>query len=323
MSKTGFIFDKRYLDHDTGVRHPENSQRLIATMTHLESQPWFSDLVHLQPSRVEREWLESVHQSDYIDRAWQQCNAGSKILDDPDVTICESSFDVAALATGGALTAVDSVMRGETSNGFALVRPPGHHAEFSRAMGFCLFNSIAIAARYIQKRYGIEKVAILDWDVHHGNGTQHCFEQDPSVLFISLHQYPYYPGSGSYSETGTGAGANATVNCPMSAESTDEDYEKAFVERVLPALNAFAPQAVLVSAGFDAHVADPLARINLSTQFFGWMTEAILEVADSHAQGRLISLLEGGYNLQYLPLCVSTHLHTLMTAHDTSAAQPD
>jgi len=321
MSKTGFLFDKRYLDHDTGSRHPESSQRLAATMDHLKRQPWFANLVHLQPNQAEREWIESVHQSDYIDRAWKQCGAGSRILDDPDVTICESSFDVAVLATGGALTIADAVMRGNISNGFALVRPPGHHAEFSRAMGFCLFNSIAITARYLQKCYGIEKVAILDWDVHHGNGTQHSFEQDPSVLFISLHQYPYYPGSGSYSETGTGAGANATVNCPMAAGSSDTDYEKAFVERVLPAINAFEPQAVLLSAGFDAHFADPLAQINLSTEFYGWMTQTMLEVAERYAQGRLISLLEGGYSLDYLPLCVATHLRKLMTANDSTPIQ--
>ena len=181
-------------------------------------------------------------------------------------------------------------------------------------MGFCLFNSIAISARYLQQRYGIEKVLILDWDVHHGNGTQHSFEQDPSVQFISLHQYPYYPGSGAHSETGIGPGKGATVNCPMLVGATDADYERAFTERVLPAIEKFQPQVVLISAGFDAHFADPLAHINLTTEFYGWMTMTMLEVADRYADARLISLLEGGYSLEYLPLCVATHLKTLMNS---------
>ena len=312
MHKTGFVFDKRYYDHYTTSRHPENAARLSVTMDHLEQQSWFSDLVHLQPHTVEREWLESVHQAEYVDHAWKMCRSGSRLLDDPDVTICEASADVAALATGGALTLADAVMNGEIENGFALVRPPGHHAEVSRAMGFCLFNSIAISARYLQNKYGVERVLILDWDVHHGNGTQHTFEEDPSVLFVSLHQYPYYPGSGAYSETGRGAGANTTVNCPMSAGSSDADYEQAFSEKILPTIESYRPDVVLLSAGFDAHYADPLAEINLTTEFFGWMSERMLEVADRHADGRLISLLEGGYNLQYLPLCVAAHLESLL-----------
>ena len=315
MCKTGFVYDNRYLQHDTGSRHPENSQRLIATMQHLENQPWFSELLNLTPRLAEREWLEAVHQSGYIEHARKLCESGARLLDDPDVTISSSSFEVARLATGAALQLADSVMKGEVKNGFALVRPPGHHAENARAMGFCLFNNIAISARYLQLVYGIEKVLILDWDVHHGNGTQHAFEEDPSTLFISLHQYPHYPGTGSHSETGVGAGTNATVNCPMTAGSSDLDYEQAFSERILPAINRFKPEVVLVSAGFDAHQADPLGQIDLSTEFFGWMSMRMMEVADQHADGRLISLLEGGYNLHYLPLCVSIHLQTLLNAN--------
>ncbi len=320
MNRTGFVFDGRYCDHDTTARHPENAQRLSATMDYLRRQPWFAQLSHLQPRSAGREWLESVHQSSYIDRAWQLCQTGARVLDDPDVTICKESADVAALATGGALTLADGVMTGAIQNGFALVRPPGHHAEFSRAMGFCLFNSIAIAARYIQRAYDVERVLILDWDVHHGNGTQHAFEQDPSVMFVSLHQYPCYPGSGARSETGVGAGADTTVNCPMPAGATDADYESAFTQRILPAIENYRPEVVLVSAGFDAHFADPLAQIQLSTEFFGWMSDRMLEVADRHAGGRLISLLEGGYSLQYLPLCVGEHLTRLLGSTSASAA---
>ena len=240
------------------------------------------------------------------------CEAGARRLDDPDVSISIESFDIARLASGGTLQLIDSVMRGEIDNGFALIRPPGHHAEFNRAMGFCLFNNVAVGARYLQKEYGLDKILILDWDVHHGNGTQHSFEEDPSVMYVSLHQYPFYPGTGAYSETGIGAGQSATVNCPMPAGASDFHYEQAFTERVLPAISKFKPDAVLLSAGFDAHQSDPLAQINLTTEFYSWMSLRMMEIANQFAEGRLVSLLEGGYNLDYLPLCVATHLKVLM-----------
>lgn len=313
MHQTGFLYDQRYLDHDTGRGFPESSRRLAVTMQHLSAQPWFDSLVKIGPRAAERKWLETTHSSDFIDFAQASCAAGARMLGDPDVRVCESSYDVAVLAAGGALELIDRVMAGEISNGFALVRPPGHHAETTHAMGFCLFNSIAIAARYLQQQHNLEKVLILDWDVHHGNGTQHSFDEDPSVMFVSLHQFPYYPGTGAYSEKGTGKGKNYTLNCPMSAGATDFNYEKAFTQHILPAVNRFQPDAILVSAGFDAHSMDPLAQVNLSTEFFGWMTEKMMEVAEQHANGRLVSLLEGGYNLQALPLCVATHLRKLMS----------
>lgn len=312
MHQTGFLFDQRYLDHDTGWGFPESSQRLTVTMQHLTAQPWFDSLTKVDPRAAERKWLETTHASEFIDFAQASCAAGNKMLGDPDVRVCESSYDVAVLAAGAALELIDRVMADEIANGFALVRPPGHHAETTHAMGFCLFNSIAIAARYLQQQHGLEKVLILDWDVHHGNGTQHSFEHDPSVMFVSLHQYPYYPGTGAHSEKGTGKGKNYTLNCPMSAGATDFNYQDAFTQRVLPAVNRFQPEAILVSAGFDAHSMDPLAEINLSTESFGWMTEKMMEVAEQHSNGRLIALLEGGYNLQALPLCVATHLRKLM-----------
>ena len=312
MRNTGFLYDSRFLDHKTGDRFPENSRRLIATMEHLHQQPWFDSLVQIKPRTAEIEWIETIHKRDYIDYAKNVCESDAYQLDDPDVRISKESFDVARLATGGALELVDSLMRGDIDNGFGLLRPPGHHAESNRAMGFCLLNNVAIGAKYLQKQYGIEKVLILDWDVHHGNGTQHSFEEDPSVLFVSLHQYPFYPGTGAYSETGQGRGANATVNCPMSAGSRDTDYEAAFAEKILPAINNFKPQVVLISAGFDAHAADPLGQVQLSTECFAWMTKRMQEVAEQHANGRLIALLEGGYNLEALSHCVATHLECLM-----------
>lgn len=316
MLNTGLLYDERYMNHDTGWRHPENSQRLAVTIAHLKSQPWFDQLIPLEPRIVERGWLEQIHRSEYIDHAKSMCEAGARRLDDPDVSISTESFEIARLASGGTLQLIDSVMRGEIDNGFALIRPPGHHAEFNRAMGFCLFNNVAVGARYLQKEYGLDKILILDWDVHHGNGTQHSFEENPSVMYVSLHQYPYYPGTGAYSETGIGAGRNATVNCPMPAGASDSHYEQAFTERVIPAISKFKPDAVLLSAGFDAHQSDPLAQINLTTEFYRWMSLRMMEVANQFAEGRLVSLLEGGYNLEYLPLCVATHLEVLMQVDD-------
>lgn len=309
---TGFLYDPRYLEHDTGRGHPERRERLIATVDYLKDQLWFEELGQVSPRLPERKWIETIHSSAYIDRAALACKDGAPFLDVPDVSICADSYDVAMLATGGVLELADRVVSREFNNGFALIRPPGHHAENSTALGFCLFNNVAIAARYLQQQYGLEKVLVLDWDVHHGNGTQHSFEEDPSVVYVSLHQYPYYPGTGAYSEAGVGAGVGATLNCPMAAGSNDEDYRRAFTERIIPKINQHQPQAVLISAGFDAHRADPLAQINLSTEFYGWMSERLMEAADQHADGLLISMLEGGYDLDALPRCVGQHLQVLM-----------
>lgn len=320
---TAIAYDPAYLDHDTGSGHPERRERLIATMDFLEKQDWFKSLKRLSPRVAEREWVEEIHDSRYMDRAADACRVGLPYLDTLDVSISEQSYGIAMLATGAALKLADRLIAGDISNGFGLIRPPGHHAEHGTAMGFCLFNNIAILARYLQKQYGLEKILILDWDVHHGNGTQHTFEEDPSVLYVSLHQYPFYPGTGAVSETGIGRGQGATLNCPMVAGATDEDYQRAFTESILVKVNSYKPEFVLISAGFDAHVADPLAQVCLSTSCYTWMTERAMELADQHAEGRLISLLEGGYNLNMLPLCVAEHLKVLSGATDQDkAAEP-
>jgi acetoin utilization deacetylase AcuC-like enzyme len=308
---TGFSYDARFLDHDTGPGHPENPQRLTATLQHLRNQPWFGELAQVPARAALLEQVESVHHSAYIARARTTCAAGSPMLDSMDVSVSPDSFDVALLAAGTTLALADEVIAGRLRNGFALLRPPGHHAEKDMALGFCLFNNVAILARHLQKQHGLEKILILDWDVHHGNGTQHTFEDDPSVLYISTHQYPFYPGTGAWYEDGVGRGKGATLNCPMTAGSGNHDYEQAFMDRILPRINAFRPQFVIVSAGFDAHRDDPLAQIELSTAFYGWMTERILESADPHAGGRIVSVLEGGYNLKRLPECVAMHLQGL------------
>ncbi|NIR29482.1 MAG: histone deacetylase [Gammaproteobacteria bacterium] len=309
--KTGFVYDPRFLEHQTEAGHPERAERLVATMDFLKRQPWFSALERVVPQPADRAWVEQVHSAEYIARASEACRRGFSHLDVLDVSISERSWDVALLAAGAALALGDRVIAGQIRNGFALVRPPGHHAERATALGFCLFNNVAIVTRYLQKAHGLDKILILDWDVHHGNGTQHTFEEDPSVLYVSLHQYPFYPGTGAASETGIGRGAGATLNCPMAAGAGDEEYEAAFAQRVLPRIEEYQPEAVVVSAGFDAHRADPLANISLSTEFFRWMSERMLEVAETHAQGRLISLLEGGYNTAVLPQCIAEHLLVL------------
>ena len=308
---TGFVYDERFLEHDAGPHHPERRERLESTIAHLRREEWFDELQAVPASACDRAWIETVHDGELLDRAQEACRRGLPFLDVADVGICRDSCDIALLAAGGALALADGVARSEIDNGFALSRPPGHHAERNVALGFCLFNNVAIAARYLQREHGLDKILILDWDVHHGNGTQHTFESDPSVLYVSTHQYPYYPGTGALGEDGEGRGRGATLNCPMSAGAGDLEYERAFTERILPKIDEFAPQAVILSAGFDAHAADPLAQIRLSTTFFAWMTERMMEVAERHAEGRLISILEGGYNTEVLPLCVAAHLELL------------
>jgi acetoin utilization deacetylase AcuC-like enzyme len=308
---TGFVFDQGFLSHSTGPGHPECAERVSAIMTHLDQQQWKSDLTLIAPKPADEKWIETVHTGRYRERARAACKSGAPYLDSMDVAISSASYDVALLAAGAPLALADAMLSGKIQNGFALVRPPGHHAETSTALGFCLFNNVAILARYLQAVHGLEKIAIIDWDVHHGNGTQHTFESDPSVLYVSTHQYPFYPGTGAANETGEGRGKGSTLNCPMPAGATDTHYEAAFNERIMPALDRFAPQAVLISAGFDAHADDPLGGIRLSTAMYSWMTLRLIEIADKHAEGRIISVLEGGYNLSRIGECVAAHLHEL------------
>lgn len=312
--KTGYLYDEHFLEHQTGSGHPECPERLRVTHAYLQCQSWFRKLVTVKPQPADEKWILRVHEKNYVKRLQEVAQSGFAYLDTPDVGICKKSPIIARLAAGGALKLADCVMEGKINNGFALLRPPGHHAEKAHAMGFCLFNNIAILARYLQDHHGVDKILILDWDVHHGNATQHTFEEDPSVLYISLHQYPFYPGTGSAQETGIGRGRGYTLNCPMPRGSGNQDYESAFCEKILPRIETFKPDFVLLSAGFDAHARDPLADICLTTEFFGWMTDRMTEVAAKHAGGRLVSLLEGGYDLKALPACVALHIQRLMLA---------
>jgi acetoin utilization deacetylase AcuC-like enzyme len=309
---TAFLYDPRFLEHDAGYNHPERPERLTAVINHVSALPWFSGLSPVTPQPATMDQIETIHALSYIRRAKRSCRDDDPFLDTPDVGISRKSAEIAFLAAGGAIAVADSVMSGKSKNGFALLRPPGHHAENSSAMGFCLFNNIAITAKHIQKLYGVHKVLIVDWDVHHGNGTQHSFEDDPSVLYVSLHQYPFYPGTGSAGQTGIGRGEGYTLNCPMTAGSGDTQYMNAWTEKILPKLNGYQPQVILISAGFDAHQKDPLASMNLSTQCFGWMTDQLKEIAERYCGGKIISMLEGGYDLAALSECVSEHLEHLI-----------
>jgi acetoin utilization deacetylase AcuC-like enzyme len=315
---TGFVHDERFLLHDPGEGHPESPDRLRAVMAHLNELPWFGGLVRVPARPADPDRVLSVHSAEYVDRARAACEDGARTLDVPDVGICPASYDTALLAAGGAIALADAVASGKVRNGFALLRPPGHHALRGSAMGFCLFNNIAIAARFLQDKHRLGRIAIVDWDVHHGNGTQDTFYEDPSVLYVSLHQYPFYPGTGAASETGAGAGKGATLNLPMPQESNDFDYQEMFTDKVLPKLEEFKPEAVLISAGFDAHAKDPLANIRLTSDCFSWMTLRLMEVAEKYSGGRIVSLLEGGYDLQALPLCIEKHLAALSGNHDVS-----
>ena len=308
---TGVVYDPAFLEHDTGANHPECGARLQNTIQHLQHLDCFKTLKQLTPITSDPKWLETVHDRAYIKRVRQTCAEGDLFLDSMDVRICRQSYALALLAVGATLTLADQVIGGEIDNGFALIRPPGHHAERDQALGFCLFNNVAILARYLQRHYQLQKLLIFDWDVHHGNGTQHTFEADPSVLYISIHQYPFYPGTGAYNETGTGKGQGATLNCPVPAAASDMDYREIFQNQILPKIDHYQPEAIILSSGFDAHANDPLGQVNLTTECYHWMTERIAEKAALYSAHRIISVLEGGYHLTTLPLCIEQHLAAL------------
>ncbi|MBI4546690.1 MAG: histone deacetylase [Ignavibacteriae bacterium] len=311
-SRTGFIFQERFLDHDTGPGHPERPERLKAIVLHLKQVDLWNNLQHVMIDRASEEWILKAHTPDHLKFVREACKRGQEILDQGDTHACKESFDVALLAAGGVLAGVDAVMNGLLQNVFCAVRPPGHHAERNAVMGFCLFNNVAIGARYAQKVYGVKRVAIIDWDVHHGNGTQDIFYNDKSVFYISTHQYPFYPGTGSRNERGSGDGEGYTLNIPMRAGSGEKEYVDAFRNEILPILDGYRPDLIMISAGFDAHTDDPLANINLTEQSFALLTSMIREAAEKYCNGRIVSVLEGGYHLQALATSVEAHVREFL-----------
>ncbi len=313
MAKTGYVYDERYLLHDPGSWHVERPDRIKVIHKRLVFSGLIKELVCLEPFLAPLEWIEKLHNPDYIERFRRACEKGNPILDTGDCGICPKSFEIARLAVGGVFAACDAMLAGEITNAFCAVRPPGHHAERSQAMGFCFFSNVALGARYLQEKHGLERIAIVDWDVHHGNGTQHLLESDPSVLYISLHQDPSscYPGTGRKTETGKGPGQGATLNFPFPPHSTDQDYIEIMDGDVLPALEAFQPDCLMISAGFDAHRDDPLAHMNLTQKGYMVMGALLGSFAKDCCQSRIITVLEGGYNLAVLEECVFDHIQML------------
>ncbi len=311
-SKTGFVYDDIHLEHKTTPGHPESPARLTAILDKLKADNVYAQLVLLAPQAAPLERIRAVHSPSYIERARISCETGEEYLDSADVPISRKSYQVAVVAAGGVLRAVDAVMRGEVANAFCAIRPPGHHAMEDRAMGFCIFNNVAIGARYAQQQYGLSKILIVDWDVHHGNGTQAAFYDDPTVLYFSTHQYPFYPGSGSEAEKGRGQGLNHTINVPLPGGSGDKEYIEAFEKKLRPAALAFGLQFVLISAGFDAHQNDTLGGMRVTTEGYGKLTRIVKGIADQCCNGRLVSVLEGGYGLKGLAASVETHIRVLM-----------
>jgi acetoin utilization deacetylase AcuC-like enzyme len=314
MGNTGLVYHSAYLEHDMGSGHPESPNRLRAIMQHLEQSGTMARLIKIEARKAEDEWLTQIHLRDYVLSLNRHAPTSGRVSLDADTSMSPGSLNAAYLAAGGVLAAVDAIMAQEVDHVFCAVRPPGHHAEAGRAMGFCLLNNVAIAARYVQKKYGVTRVLIVDWDVHHGNGTQHSFEDDPSVLFFSTHQYPHYPGTGRGIERGKGAGVGFTVNVPMEAGEGDEEYHTIFLKSLVPAADAFKPEFVIISAGFDAHKDDPLASMGLTEAGYTDLTNIVTGIAKRHAQGRIISSLEGGYNLTALARSVDAHINALLNA---------
>jgi len=315
MKKTGFLYDERYLLHDTGPGHPESSERLKAIYQGIKDADLLSKLTIIQASRADLKWIETVHAKNYIERFEAACRSGDSMLDYPDNQMCAETFETALLAVGGVLDAAGRVMTGELDNVFCAVRPPGHHAEYDHAMGFCYFNNVAIAARYLQIEWGIQRVGIVDFDVHHGNGTQHIFEEDPDVFYYSIHQHPTFsfPGTGRAFETGSGKGTGSTRNYPVLPGSGDKEYLGLIQRDLIPVIEAFSPEVIIVSAGFDAHVDDDMSDIKLSTQGYTRIMERIVALAELYSNGRVISVLEGGYCLKRLPELAANHVKVLLS----------
>lgn len=311
MPRTAYYWDCLSLQHDTGP-HVE----CIARAEFLAPENLHGLTTGFEALPVRRhqavEWIGQVHRPEYYEFVAEACRAGRHLLDEGDTVVCPRSYEVAIAAVDAVLTAADAVMEGDIANAFCAVRPPGHHALPGRAMGFCLFANVAILARYLQKQHGIERIAIVDWDVHHGNGTQDIFYSDPSVLFISLHQFPLWPGSGRADETGEGAGKGFTLNVPLPPGTGEAEYLRQFESFVLPRVAEFRPEFVLISAGFDAHRDDPLGGLLLTEAGFAQMTRWLKGIAAEHCAGRVISCLEGGYNLPALQRSVAAHVTALM-----------
>ena len=317
---TGYVYDPIYLEHDLRG-HPENQQRLVTILRVLEEYGMRERLVSIPAVPITRERLERCHDPHYIEQVKRVAQRGGGHLD-MDTYVRSASYDAALMAAGGLVEATRAVLDGEVENAFALVRPPGHHALRARGMGFCLFNNVAIAAHYALAERGLDRVLIVDFDVHHGNGTQDEFEADPAVMYISTHQYPHYPGTGYWNESGYGEGAGSIVNVPLGGGVGDEGFARIFREVVGPAAWRFQPQLILVSAGYDAHWDDPLAYLQLSVGGYAAIARALYNLAAELCQGRLVFTLEGGYHLEALGYSILNTFAVLLGDEDWDLVDP-
>jgi acetoin utilization deacetylase AcuC-like enzyme len=299
MAKTGIVADPRYLEHQPAYPHPENPDRLVAAVRRLRETGLLERAVAVAPRMASPEEILLNHEEALLARIERTARHRAEQID-PDTYTCSRSYEIARLAAGGVLELVDRVQRGDLDNGFALVRPPGHHAETARAMGFCLFNNVAIAAAHAIRNHGLSRVLAIDWDVHHGNGTQESFYRDPRVLYFSSHRYPFYPGTGDVDEVGAGDGRGFTVNAPLHGGMGDGEIVPAFRDVLAPIAEEYAPELVLVSAGFDAHRLDPLGGMRVTAEGFAELTRIVREVARRTAGGKLVLALEGGYSYEGL-----------------------
>ncbi|MBI5063409.1 MAG: histone deacetylase [Desulfatitalea sp.] len=316
MKRTGFLYDPRYLLHDTGPYHPERAERLEAIHQGIQDAGLLGHLTKVPSRLADLKWVQTIHTLEYTRRFEELCLGGRRTLDCEDNQMCRDTYETALLAAGGVMEAARMIMANDIDNAFCAVRPPGHHAERGEAMGFCYFNNVAIAARYLQMEYKVERVGIVDFDVHHGNGTQHIFEQDPTVFYYSIHQHPSfaYPGTGREFEMGSGQGYGFTKNSPVLPGSGDDEYRRLMEKDLLPAFKGFAPQVIIVSTGFDAHKDDDMADMRVTTEGFAWIMRTIMKMAQECSQGRVLSVLEGGYSLDRLPELGAGHVKIMLDA---------
>ena len=314
MPTTALLLDRIYTQHNTGEGHPERPERVEAIAAALTKAALKEKLLPVEARPASDDELAAVHSREYLSNAKREIERGHRQLSTGDTDVSPRSWEVAIRAAGGVLNAVDRVFNNHAKNAFCAVRPPGHHATPTRGMGFCIVNNVAVAARYAQRKYGADRVLIVDWDVHHGNGTQDVFYSDDTVLFFSTHQHPWYPGTGMAEERGEGKGAGLTINRPLPAGSGRAEIYAAFREALLPATDRLKPDLILVSAGFDSRAGDPLGQFRLTDDDFAELTRVLMDAADEHCGGKLVSVLEGGYSLEGLSSAVTAHVRTLQHA---------
>ena len=314
MSNTALLLDSVFERHDPGPGHPESVARYKEISKVLKGSDYFKKCKKIKIRKATDSEILGCHTAKYLEIVKTEIGEGKSELSTGDTSICRDSLEVATYATGSVLEAIDLVLKGESKNGFCAIRPPGHHATADRGMGFCIFNNVAVAAKYAQTKFGLERVAIIDWDVHHGNGTQDIFYNDQSVFYFSTHQSPWYPGTGAINETGEGKGEGSTMNRPLPSGSGFKQIGSCFREDFSTAMKKFKPELILISAGFDSRLGDPLGHFTLTDNEFTELTKILLDIACEHCEGRLVSMLEGGYNVEGLASAVRSHLGQLITA---------